>query len=68
MPAIAGVIFASLAISFVPWLSGRVPVIAGFIIALPLRTMIVLPLSRLKHGHPARTLALAKSIVVAVPR
>ena len=67
MQFIAKVIFASVIISFVSWLSGRVPVLAGFIIALPLQTMIVLPLSRLEHEDPAKTLTLAKSILLAVP-
>jgi hypothetical protein len=64
---IAKVITASFIISFVSWLSGRMPVLAGFIIALPLQTMIVLPLSQIEHGDPAKTLTLAKSIFLAVP-
>ena len=68
MPFIAKVIIASLIIGFVSWLSGRMPVLAGFIIALPLQSMIVLPLSRLEHGDPAKTLTLAKSIFLAVMR
>ncbi len=67
MQFIAKVVFASLVISFVSWLSGRLPVLAGFIVALPLQTMIVLPLSQLEHGDPAKTLTLAKSIFLAVP-
>jgi hypothetical protein len=67
MPFIAKVIIASLIISFVSWLSGRMPVLAGFIIALPLQTMIVLPLSQLEYGDPAKILTLAKSILLAVP-
>jgi hypothetical protein len=67
MPFIPKVILASLIISFVSWLSGRMPVLAGFIIALPLQTMIVLPLSQIEHGDPAKTLTLAKSIFLAVP-
>jgi hypothetical protein len=61
------ILIASTVISFVSWLSGRLPILAGFIIALPLQTMIVLPLSRLEHRDPAKTLTLAKSILLAVP-
>ena len=72
MPFIAKVIIASLIISFVSrfvsWLSGRMPVLAGFIIALPLQSMIVLPLSQLEHGDAAKTMTLAKSIFLAVMR
>jgi hypothetical protein len=67
MQFIAKVIFASLVISFVSWLSGRVPVLAGFIIALPLQTMMVLPLSQLEHGDPIKTATLARAIFLAVP-
>ena len=61
------ILLAATVISFASWLSGRLPILAGFIIALPLQSMIVLPLSRLEHGDPAKTLTLAKSILLAVP-
>jgi hypothetical protein len=67
MPFLLKVLVASIIISFVSWLSGRLPLLAGFIIALPLQTMIVLPFSRLEHGDPTKTLTLAKSIFLAVP-
>lgn len=54
-------------ISFASWLSGRFPTLAGFIVALPIATMMVLPMSRIEHGEAVRTAALAKGILLAVP-
>jgi hypothetical protein len=68
MPFHAKVIIASLIISFVSWLSGCMPILTGFIIALRLQSMIALPLSQLEHGDPAKTVTLAKSIFLAVMR
>ncbi len=61
------VVVSALVISFASWFSGRSPGLAGFIVALPLATMLVLPLSYLQHEDPAISFALAKSIFVAVP-
>ncbi len=62
------IILSASVIAFASWLSGRFPGTAGFIIALPLATMLVLPLSHLQHGGGGEnTILLAKSIFVAVP-
>ena len=66
--AIFNIIVSASVIAFVSWLSGRFPGTAGFIIALPIATMLVLPLSHLQHGGECEnTILLAKSIFVAVP-
>lgn len=49
------------------WLSRSFPVIAGFIVALPITTMLVLPLSHLESGSTENTVLLARSIFVAIP-
>ena len=59
---VSGVVIASAS-----WLSGRAPVLAGFFVALPISTAIVLPMSYIEHGSVANTTLLAKSIAVAVP-
>ena len=41
---------SAVVISAASWLSGRFPGTAGFMVALPLATMLVLPLSFLEHG------------------
>ena len=61
------VLISATAISFASWLSGRMPTLAGFIIALPLATMLVLPMSYFQHGNPGNTVELARSILVAIP-
>ncbi len=58
---------AALVIAFAAWLSGRFPVTAGFLTALPLATMLVLPLSYLQHPSAAQAVLLARSIFFAVP-
>ena len=58
---------SAVTISFASWLSGRFPTAAGFVVALPLATMLVLPLSYNEHGNAENTILLAKSILVAIP-
>jgi hypothetical protein len=60
-------IISAVVISFASWLSGRFPTAAGFVVALPLATMLVLPLSYREHADPAASILLAKSIFVAIP-
>ena len=61
------VLVSALIISFVAWLSGRFPITAGFIAAMPTTTMLVLPMSYLQHGNAGNTMLLAKSIFAAIP-
>lgn len=49
------------------WLSRAVPVLAGFIVAMPITTLLVLPLSQLDTGNPENTIVFARSIFVAIP-
>jgi hypothetical protein len=61
------VLVAALAISLSSWLSGRSPGLAGFLVALPLASLLVLPMSYFEHGDPEAAVALARSIFVAIP-
>ena len=61
------VLVSACVIGFASWLSGRFPTAAGFIVALPLATMLVLPLSYNEHGSAETSILLAKSIFVAIP-
>lgn len=54
-------------IAFASWLSGKRPDLAGFIIALPLSTMLVLAFSYAEYHDPAASIRFAKSILVAIP-
>ena len=64
---VLNVIISASVIAFASWLAGRFPGAAGFIVALPLATMLVLPLSWLQHGDSENTILLARSIFVAIP-
>lgn len=67
MTFLLNVLVSAGVISFASWLSGRMPATAGFMVALPLATMLVLPLSYAEHGSTDDTFTLAKSIFVAIP-
>ncbi len=67
MSILINVVVSSLVISLAAWLSGRVPTIAGFMVAMPLATMIVLPLAWFQHGEAGNTVLLARSIFIAIP-
>jgi hypothetical protein len=54
-------------IAFASWLSNKKPDLAGFIIALPLGTMLVLLFSYAEYNDPAAGIRLAKSILIAIP-
>ncbi|MGH0030465.1 MAG: hypothetical protein ACQGVC_11790 [Myxococcota bacterium] len=60
-------VISATVISFCAWLSGRLPTLAGFIVALPLASMLVLPLSFSEHGDTESVLLFAQSIFVAIP-
>ena len=61
------VFIAAVVISFCSWLSGKRPEIAGYIIALPIVTLVVLAFSQIEWENPANTIRFAKSILVALP-
>lgn len=61
------IIFSACVIAFASWLAGKRPDLAGFIIALPLMTLLVLPFNFAEYQDPANTADFAKSILVAVP-
>ncbi len=54
-------------IAFASWLAGKKPELAGFIIAMPLLTLLVLPFSYTEYQDPENAVTFARSIFVAVP-
>jgi hypothetical protein len=64
---ILNIVVSACIIAFAAWLSRQFPGTAGFIIALPLATMLVLPLAYIQHGDGENTVLMARSIFVAVP-
>ena len=67
MPFLVNLLISASIIAFTAWLSKTYPMIAGFIVALPITTMLVLPLSYLQHDSVENTALFAKSIFVAIP-
>jgi hypothetical protein len=65
-PALKIAISASV-IALASWLSNKKPELAGFIIALPLSTMLVLLFSYTEYQDPAASVRFAKSIFAAIP-
>jgi len=61
------VLFAALVIAFASWLSGKKPELSGFIIALPIASIIAIAFSYLEHKNTENTVIFAKSILVGVP-
>ncbi len=60
-------VLTSAVLTLVIWISKTNPVLGGFIVSLPLSTLIVLALSKIQSDNPGNTVVLAKSIFVAVP-
>lgn len=67
MLVVLNTLVSALVIGVAAWLSRRYPVSMGFLIALPLATMLVLPLAYLQHKDPASVFQMARSILVALP-
>lgn len=54
-------------IAFSSWLSHKKPVLAGFIAALPIATLLMLPFSYVESQDRHEVVEYARSILVAVP-
>lgn len=67
MSFVFNLVVSALVISLASWLAKRLPALAGFIVALPLASMLVLPLSFHQHGDAGASMLLAKSIFLAIP-
>ena len=58
---------SAIVIGVAAWISRRYPVTAGFLIAMPLATMLALPLAYAQHRDVASAFEMARSILVALP-
>ena len=61
------VFLAALVIAFASWLSGKKPELSGFIIALPIASIIAIAFSYLEHKNTDNSVIFAKSILLGVP-
>ena len=64
---LAKFLFTASVIVFSSWLSQKRPDLAGFIIALPLASLLALALAHLQHGDAKKSIAFGQSILLAVP-
>ena len=60
-------LLAGLIIAFSSWLAGQNPKMAGFIIALPIASLIAIAYTYYEHDNAANSILYAKSILIAVP-
>ena len=58
---------SAIVIGVAAWISRRYPVTAGFLIAMPLATMLALPLAYAQHRDAASAFEMARSVLVALP-
>ena len=60
-------LFSGMIIVFAAWLAGRKPILAGFLIALPLMSMLSILFSYLEYRDMTKINQYALSILAAVP-
>lgn len=63
----AKTVVAGLLIAFSSWLAGKKPELAGFIVALPLTTLLALAFAQIEYQNPENSVKFAQSIFIAVP-
>lgn len=61
------ILLSGFIIAFTSWLAGRKPALAGFIIALPLMSMLSIPFAYFQYRDMQKINEFAVSIIVAVP-
>ncbi|MBI4432378.1 MAG: hypothetical protein HY592_02710 [Candidatus Omnitrophica bacterium] len=64
---IVKILIASCLIALASWLAGRRPVLAGFIIALPLTSILAILFAYWEHRDMGKINQFASSVFVAVP-
>ncbi|AKH68785.1 hypothetical protein IMCC21906_01106 [Spongiibacter sp. IMCC21906] len=70
MPAyvlLAKIAIAASVIGFASWLADKKPVLAGFLVALPLVSILAILFSYLEHRDAENSITFAKSIMIGVP-
>ena len=58
---------ASIVIGITSWLAGKKPELAGFIIALPIVSLLALAFAYIEHKDTAAAVTFAKSILIGIP-
>ncbi len=60
-------VLASGMIAFTSWLAGRKPALAGFIIALPISSLLALAFTQAEWRDPEKSVRFAQGILFALP-
>ena len=61
------ILVAALIIAFSSWLAGQYPKLAGFILALPIASLLAIVFSYMEYNDPEKSVTFAKSILIGVP-
>lgn len=64
---LAKTVIAAMVIAVTSWLANKRPDLAGFIIALPIASLLALVFAQMQHHDDAASIAFAKSILIGVP-
>ena len=67
MPFVLKILFSSLILVGASWLAGKNPILAGFIIALPLMSMLSILFSYFQYRDMVKINEFANSILLAIP-
>ena len=67
MTVLANAVSSGVLIAVAAWLAGKYPRLAGFVVALPLATLLVLPMAHAQHHGSKQMQKFALSILIAVP-
>lgn len=65
--SIIKLVVVSSIVAFSSWLAGKKPELAGFIIAMPIASLLALAFSYLENRNDAASITFAKSILIGVP-
>ena len=61
------ILVAALIIAFSSWLAGQYPKLAGFILALPVASLLAIVFSYVEYNDPEKSVTFAKSMLIGVP-
>jgi hypothetical protein len=64
---ILNLVLSAVVISAASWAAKANPELGGFIVSLPISTMLVLALTHAEYGDPEASVRLAKSIFAGIP-
>ena len=67
MTLVVNTLISAIVIALASWVGSSYPRLAGFIVALPLTTLLVLPMAHAQHNDAGQMQQFGLSILIAVP-